>query len=54
MVCRANLILFQVMNLNQRTIAEIKSYTHPIAEIHTVMRATLILLGNTEKETEVK
>ena len=41
------------MTLNQRTIAEIKSYQHPIPEIHTVMRATLMLLGNSEEETKV-
>ena len=43
----------QVMTLNQRTISEIRSYAHPIAEIHTVMRATLLLLGNPEEETKV-
>lgn len=41
------------MTLNQRTIAEIKSYSHPIAEVHTCMRATLLLLGNPEDETKV-
>lgn len=41
------------MTLNQRTIAEIKSYNNPIAEIHTCMRATLLLLGHPEEETKV-
>lgn len=49
---RLQKLIHEVMTLNQRTIAEIKSYSHPIAEIHTVMRCTLILLGHTEKETE--
>ena len=44
---------FQVMTLNQRTIAEIKSYNNPIAEVHTCMRATLLLLGHPEDETKV-
>ena len=41
------------MTLNQRTIAEIRSYAHPVKEVHTVMQATLVLLGNTEEETRV-
>lgn len=41
------------MTLNQRTIAEIRSYTKPVQEIHTVMQATLVLLGNTVEETKV-
>ena len=42
------------MTLNQRTIAEIRSYTKPVQEIHTVMQATLVLLGNTQEETKVR
>ncbi|WAR15075.1 HIL-like protein [Mya arenaria] len=38
--------------IHERTISEIRSYAHPIAEIHTVMRATLLLLGNPEEETK--
>lgn len=49
---RLQKLIHEVMNLDQRTIAEIKSYSHPNPEIHRVMRATLMLLGNTEKETE--
>ena len=41
------------MTLNQRTIAEIKSYSSPKPQVFTVMRGTLILLGNTEEETKV-
>ncbi|KAL4221274.1 hypothetical protein ACF0H5_019537 [Mactra antiquata] len=49
---RLQKLIHEVMTLNQRTIAEIRSYSHPTTEIHTVMRATLLLLGNSEKETE--
>ena len=48
------LFSFQVMTLNQRTIAEIRSYTKPVKEIHIVMQATLVLLGNPSEETKVE
>jgi hypothetical protein len=41
-----------LLNLNQRTIAEIKSFNTPLPDIEKVMRITLILLG--EEEEDVK
>lgn len=49
---RLQKLVHEVMTLNQRTIAEIRSYTKPVQEIHTVMQATLVLLGNTQEETK--
>ncbi|XP_053379649.1 lim and transglutaminase domain protein ltd-1-like isoform X2 [Mercenaria mercenaria] len=49
---RLQKLIHEVMTLNQRTIAEIKSYAHPPDEVHTVMRGTLLLLGNKEEETK--
>ena len=36
--------------LNQKTIAEIKSFKQPMDEIVVVMRAVFLLLGNSKKE----
>ncbi|KAL3862548.1 hypothetical protein ACJMK2_008508 [Sinanodonta woodiana] len=41
-----------VLELNQKTIAEIRSYIHPPEEVFKVIRATLLLLGNNEDETK--
>ncbi|XP_052211940.1 lim and transglutaminase domain protein ltd-1-like [Dreissena polymorpha] len=49
---RLQKLIHEVMTLNQRTISEIRSYAHPIAEIHIVMRATLLLLGDPEESTK--
>lgn len=49
---RLQKLIHEVMTLNQRTISEIRSYAHPIHEVHVVMRATLMLLGNAEDETK--
>ncbi|KAL3855331.1 hypothetical protein ACJMK2_014547, partial [Sinanodonta woodiana] len=43
-----------VLELNQKTIAEIRSYIHPPEEVFKVMKATLLLLGNNEDGTKVK
>lgn len=48
---RLQKLVHEVMTLNQRTIAEIRSYTKPVKEIHIVMQATLVLLGNPSEET---
>ncbi|CAF3760558.1 unnamed protein product [Rotaria socialis] len=42
----------RVLRLNQSTIAELHSYTKPPEEVSTVMRATFLLLGHTEKEIQ--
>lgn len=42
-----------IMNLDQKTIAEIKSYAKPPEGVHKVMIATFLLLGNSEKELKV-
>ncbi|CAF0877672.1 unnamed protein product [Adineta steineri] len=42
----------RVLRLNQSTIAELHSYTKPPDEVYTVMRATFLLLGHTDKEIQ--
>ncbi|PIK57548.1 putative trichohyalin isoform X2 [Apostichopus japonicus] len=42
----------EILNLKQSTVAEIRSYSKPPAQVHKVMIATYILLGN--KESELK
>jgi hypothetical protein len=43
----------KVLRLNPSTIAELHSYTKPPDEVLTVMRATFLLLGHSEKELHV-
>ncbi|CAF3462770.1 unnamed protein product [Rotaria sp. Silwood1] len=43
----------KVLRLNQTTIAELHSYTKPPDEVSTVMRATFLLLGHSEREIQV-
>jgi len=43
----------KVLRLNQSTIAELHSYTKPPDEVSTVMRATFLLLGHSEREIQV-
>ncbi len=43
----------QIMKLDQRTIAEIKSYATPPAAVHGVMKGTFLLLGNDERSLKV-
>ncbi|CAF2511377.1 unnamed protein product [Rotaria sp. Silwood2] len=43
----------RVLRLNQATIAELHSYSKPPDEVSTVMRATFLLLGHSEKEIQV-
>ncbi|KAL3861287.1 hypothetical protein ACJMK2_007329 [Sinanodonta woodiana] len=50
---RIQQLMHEVMNLNQTTIAEIRSYGNPVKEIHVVMQATLLLLGHYEEETKI-
>ncbi|UJR25878.1 hypothetical protein I4U23_007228 [Adineta vaga] len=42
----------RVLRLNQATIAELHSYTKPPDEVSTVMRATFLLLGHSDKEIQ--
>jgi len=42
-----------IMNLDQRTIAEIKSYSSPPVAVNHVMTATFLLLGESEKKMQV-
>lgn len=42
-----------IMNLDQKTIAEIKSYSNPPEIVHRVMTGTFILLGEKEKTLKV-
>ena len=41
-----------IAKLNNRTIAELKSYRNPEADIESVMRATFYLLGNSKEELD--
>ena len=43
----------EVMALDQRTIAEIKSYATPPDVVHQVMAATFLLLGSPESSLKV-
>ncbi|XP_076472308.1 uncharacterized protein LOC143301800 [Babylonia areolata] len=45
-------LLHGVRSLNQQTVTEIRHYAHPPAIVHSVMMATLLLLGHFEEETE--
>ena len=42
-----------ILNLDQKTIAELKSYKDPPEGVYEVMAATFLLLGNVEKELKV-
>ena len=42
-----------VMNLDQRTIAEIKSYSSPPVAVNHVMSAMFLLLGESENRMQV-
>ncbi|CAF1635554.1 unnamed protein product [Rotaria magnacalcarata] len=42
----------KVLRLNQSTIAELHSYAKPPDEVSTVMRATFLLLGHSEREIQ--
>jgi hypothetical protein len=42
-----------ILNLDQKTIAEIKSYSNPPEAVHNVMAATMVLLGETEQAVKV-
>ena len=46
-------LLHAVLDLDQSTIAEIRGYSSPPIIVHTVMRATLLLLGHWKEETAV-
>ena len=43
-----------ILDLDQKTIAELKSYSSPPDGVYEVMAATFLLLGNTEKELKVR
>ncbi len=40
-----------VLEMSQRVVAELKSYSKPPELVHQVMSATFILLGETESKT---
>lgn len=42
-----------IMNLDQRTTAEIKSYVKPPPAVHLVMKATFLMLGVPEENLKV-
>ncbi|XP_071094183.1 uncharacterized protein [Haliotis cracherodii] len=50
---RMNKYLHDVMAVNQGTIAEIHSYSHPKPIVHDVMRATFLLLGERGSQLRV-
>ncbi len=43
----------KVLRLNQSTIAELHSDTKPPDEVSTVMRATFLLLGHSDRDIQV-
>ena len=43
-----------ILALDQKTIAEIKSYKEPPPAVHTVMATTFLLLGDSEKTLKVR
>ena len=43
-----------ILNLDQRTIAEIKSYSQPPEPVHHVMAAVYVLLGEPEENLKVR
>nr|KAG5706574.1 hypothetical protein BaRGS_028745 [Batillaria attramentaria] len=43
---------FRILRLNQRTVSEVHNYKRPLPMVHTVMKATYILLG--EKQSILK
>ena len=43
-----------ILDLDQKTIAELKSYSNPPDGVHAVMAATMMVLGNSEKEVKVR
>ncbi|CAH1787326.1 unnamed protein product [Owenia fusiformis] len=49
---RIEVLKRDVLNLDQRTISELKSYSKPPPLVHTVMTAVFLLLGNQEKELQ--
>ena len=42
-----------ILELNQKTIAELRSYDKPLPAVHDVMVGTFMLLGKSEKELQV-
>ena len=53
-VCMIKLyILFQVLELSNPTLQELRSYSRPSKQVHQVIQATLLLLGTNEQITQV-
>lgn len=50
-ILKCTCVCFQVLNLDGRTIAELKSYSNPPKAVHDVMIATFLVLGHPEKVT---
>ena len=46
-------LMHSVLALDQRLIAEIRSFQVPPNEVHDIMKATFLLLGNYDEETRV-
>ncbi|KAK3104804.1 hypothetical protein FSP39_010451 [Pinctada imbricata] len=46
-------LMHDVLALNQKLVAELRSYQQPLPEVHDIMKATFLLLGNFEEETRI-
>ena len=44
----------EILNLDQKTIAEIKSYSQPPKQVHQVMSAAFVLLGDKLEAVKVR
>ena len=53
-VSRLEKLRHAVLNMDQKTVAELKSYTNPPAGVHQSMMAIFLLLGSPLKELKVK
>ena len=50
---RLKLYLHKILEMKQPTVSEIHSYTRPRPLVHTVMKATYLLLGEKERQLQV-
>ena len=50
---RLELLRHEVLNLDSKTIAEIKSYNDPPDEVHKVMASTFMVLGEPHNKVKV-
>ena len=49
---RLKLYLHKILEMKQPTVSEIHSYTRPRPLVHTVMKATYLLLGEKERQLQ--